>query len=48
MKLLRLVGGIIVFFWVLGLALRLAGKLIHLLLIAAVLVFLYDFFFGRR
>lgn len=48
MRVLRFIGGIIVFFWIAGLALRIAGKLIHLLLIIAVLVFLYDFFFGRR
>jgi hypothetical protein len=48
MRFLRFIGGIIVFFWILGLAFRIAGKLIHLLLIIAVIMFLYDFFFGRR
>ena len=48
MKLLRLIGGIVVFFWLLGLLLHLAGKLINLLLVVAVVVFLYDFFFNRK
>lgn len=44
MRLLRLIGGIIVFVWVLGLVFRLGGFLIHWLLVAAVAVFLLDFF----
>lgn len=48
MHFLRFIGGIIVFFWILGLAFRIAGKLIHLLLIIAVLMFLYDLLFKRR
>ncbi|MDP4178128.1 MAG: lmo0937 family membrane protein [Bacillota bacterium] len=48
MKFLRWLGGIIVIFWLLGLFFRFAGKMIHLLIIAAVIIFLFDFFFGRR
>ncbi|MBL4938610.1 hypothetical protein JK636_23170 [Clostridium sp. YIM B02515] len=48
MAFLRWIGGVVVFFWVLGLVLRLAGRLLNLLLIVAVIVFLVDFLFGRK
>ena len=48
MKFLRWLGGVIVFFWILGLIFRIGGKLIHLLLILAVASFLFDFIFGRK
>lgn len=48
MGFLRWLGGIVVFFWLLGIFFRFAGKLIHLLLIVAVIVFLFDFFFGSK
>jgi hypothetical protein len=48
MGFLRWLGGIVVFFWLLGLFFRLAGGFIHLLLVVAAIVFLYDFFFGRK
>lgn len=48
MAFLRWIGGVIVFFWVLGFVLRLAGRLLNLLLIIAVIVFLVDFLFGKK
>jgi len=48
MGFLRWLGGIIVFFWVLGFILRIGGGLIHLLIVAAVIVFLVDFFTGKK
>jgi len=48
MGFLRWLGGIIVFFWLLGFLLKIGGGLIHLLIVAAVIVFLFDFIFGRR
>lgn len=48
MALLRWIGGIVVFFWILGFIFRIGGALIHLLLVVAVIVFLYDLIFGRR
>ncbi len=34
--------------WILGFALHFAGGLIHILLVLAVIVLLYNLFFGRR
>lgn len=48
MKALRFIGGVIVFFWVIGLVFRLGGFLIHWLLVAAVAVFIYDFISGKK
>ena len=46
MGLLRWIGGIVVFFWILGLIFKIGGGLIHLLLIIAVIVFIADKLFG--
>jgi hypothetical protein len=35
-------------FWVLGLSLKIAGGLIHLLLVIALIVIVYRFLSGRR
>ncbi|QGU93991.1 lmo0937 family membrane protein [Clostridium bovifaecis] len=47
MTLLRWIGGIVVLFWVLGLIFRIGGGLIHLLLIVAAVVFIFDAITGR-
>ncbi len=47
MALLRWIGGVIVFFWLLGFVLRIGGGLIHILLVIAVIVFISDYIFGR-
>ncbi|MCB2305295.1 lmo0937 family membrane protein [Clostridium estertheticum] len=48
MGLLRWIGGIVVFFWVVGFILHIAGGLIHMLLVLAVIVFLVDKISGKR
>ncbi|WP_291633492.1 lmo0937 family membrane protein [Clostridium sp.] len=48
MGLLRLIGGIVVFFWALGLIFSIGGKLIHALLVVAVIVFIVDKISGKR
>ncbi|MCB2296060.1 lmo0937 family membrane protein [Clostridium algoriphilum] len=35
-------GGIVVFFWILGLIFRIGGGLIHILLVVALIVFIVD------
>ena len=48
MGFLRWLGGIVIFFWLLGFLLRIGGGMIHILLIVAAIVFLIDFIFGRK
>ncbi|MBZ9687717.1 lmo0937 family membrane protein [Clostridium estertheticum] len=48
MGFLRWIGGIVVFFWALGLIFRIGGSMIHLLLIVAAIVFIVDLFLGKR
>jgi hypothetical protein len=48
MKFLRWLGGIVVFFWLLGLILKIGGGMIHILLIVAAIVFIVDKIFGSR
>ena len=48
MGFLRWLGGIVVFFWLLGLLLRIGGGTIHLLLVIAAIVFIVDLVMGRR
>jgi len=40
--------GILVLLWVLGLVFRIGGALIHVLLVIAVVVFLFNLITGRR
>jgi len=47
MGFLRWVGGIVVFFWLLGFVLRIGGGMIHLLLVIAAIIFILDFVFGK-
>ncbi len=47
MGFLRWIGGIVVFFWLLGLLFKVGGGLIHILLVVAAVVFLFDFIKGR-
>lgn len=48
MGFLRLLGGIVVFFWLIGFLLKIGGSFIHLLLVIAVVVFLFDLIFNKR
>lgn len=43
MGFLRWLGGIVVFFWIVGLVFKIGGGLINTLLIVAAIVFLVDF-----
>ena len=47
MGFLRWLGGIVLAIWLIGFLLRVGGGLIHLLLVIAVIVFIFDFIFGR-
>jgi hypothetical protein len=40
--------GVLIVLWVLGLVLNIGGGLIHLLIVAAVIVFLWNLITGRR
>ena len=40
--------GILVVLWILGLVVHIGGGLIHLLIVAAVIIFLYNLITGRR
>lgn len=48
MGFLRWLGGIVVFFWLLGLLLKIGGGLINVLLVVAAIVFIVDYISGRR
>lgn len=39
---------VLIILWLLGLIGNIGGGIIHLLLVIALVVFLYDFFVGRR
>jgi K+-transporting ATPase A subunit len=45
---LMLIAGILAVLWLLGLIGHIGGGLIHLVLIVALAIFLYDLFVGRR
>jgi hypothetical protein len=47
MGLLRWIGGAVLFIWLLGFLFKIGGGMIHLLLVVAVIVFLYDMVTGR-
>lgn len=48
MGFLRWIGGIVVFFWILGLIFKFGGFMIHWLLIIAAIVFIIDYFNKRK
>jgi len=48
MRFLRWLGGIVVFFWLLGFILKIGGGMIHILLVVAVIVFIVDKIFGNN
>lgn len=48
MGFLRWLGGIVVFFWLLGLIFKIGGGFIHILLVVAAIVFIFDYFTGRK
>jgi len=48
MTILKWIGGFVVAFWLLGLLFRIGGGLINILLVVAAVVFLIDFFTGKK
>jgi len=48
MELLRWIGGIVVCFWILGFIFNLFGSMVHILLIIAAIVFVWDMALGRK
>lgn len=48
MTILRWIGGIVVFFWLLGLLFKIGGSLINILLVVAAVIFIVDVIFGRN
>lgn len=40
--------GLLVLFWILGLVFEIAGGFVHILLVIALIVFIFDFITGRR
>lgn len=48
MGFLKWLGGIVLLFWLLGFLFKVGGGLIHILLVAAVVVFLIDFITGSK
>ncbi len=47
MGLLRWLAGILIIFWLLGLVLHIGGGLIHILIVIAVILFIFDIIGGR-
>jgi hypothetical protein len=47
-SILYFVGAVLVALWLIGFLMHIGGGLIHLLLIVAVIVFLFQFISGRR
>lgn len=48
MAFLRWLGGIVVFFWLVGLLFSIGGYAINLLLVVAAIIFIVDLIFGKR
>lgn len=48
MGFLRWLVGIIIIFWLLGFILNIGGGMIHILLVIAVIIFIYDLVMGGR
>ena len=48
MGLLRWLVGVLIIFWLLGLLLNIGGGLLHILIVIAVIVFIFDTIGGRR
>ena len=48
MDFLKWLGGIVVFFWILGFILKIFGPFIHILLIIAAVVFIFDWLFNKK
>ena len=47
-SILYIIGAVLVALWLIGLLMHIGGGLIHIILVIAVIVFLFQFFTGRR
>ncbi len=47
-SILYIIGAVLVALWLIGFLMHLGGGLIHIILVVAVIVFLYQFLTGRR
>lgn len=47
-SILYVIGAVLVALWLIGFLLHIGGGLIHLILVVAVITFLFQFFTGRR
>ena len=47
MGLLRWLAGILIIFWLLGLVLKIGGGMVHILIVIAVILFIFDVIGGR-
>lgn len=47
-SILYIIGAVLVALWLIGFLLHVGGGLIHIILVIAVIVFLYQFITGRR
>lgn len=47
-SILYIIGAVLVALWLIGLLMHIGGGLIHIILVIAVIVFLYQFITGRR
>jgi hypothetical protein len=47
-NLLYIIGAVLVALWLIGFLMHIGGGLIHIILVIAVIVFLFQFFTGRR
>ena len=47
-SILYIIGAVLVALWLIGFLMHLGGSLIHIILVIAVIVFLYQFLTGRR
>ena len=47
-SLLYIIGAVLVALWLIGLLMHIGGGLIHIILVIAVIVFLFQFITGRR
>lgn len=48
LNILKWIGAVVIFFWIIGLVFRIGGMLIHWLLVIAAVVFIADFFMGKK
>jgi len=47
-SILYIIGAVLVAFWLIGLLTHVGGSLIHIILVIAVIVFLFQFLTGRK